>query len=239
MSHVGLNDWAILEAKKSGIWKVSEEGEVWSRHNRAGRLLPLGEWRRCEHPARTKRRRVLLCGKTVFISRVVWIWFRGEIVPRTLEVDHIDENKRNDRLSNLQLLTLEENMAKSHRDGPKRIQPKGIVGRRGEFWQDPEVRAATIDAIEIAYAIKRGEDPGEWAKLSPLERQQRRDEAKRKRRLEDPKRNEKRVAALERNRKRRRDKRDLELKENSDPSIRARVERTRKSWQQRPDRSFE
>ena len=41
--------------------------------------------------------------------RVIWYYFNGE-TPEDLQVNHIDENKQNNALSNLNLLTVEENL---------------------------------------------------------------------------------------------------------------------------------
>lgn len=47
-------------------------------------------------------------GKFYTVHRLVWIAFNGEI-PQGFEVNHIDENKYNNRLDNLNLLTSKEN----------------------------------------------------------------------------------------------------------------------------------
>lgn len=48
------------------------------------------------------------------VHRIVYAWFHGE-VPKGLVVDHIDSNKDNNALSNLQLLTPAENLAKERK----------------------------------------------------------------------------------------------------------------------------
>ena len=48
---------------------------------------------------------------------LVWEAFNGAI-PEGYEVDHIDDNKQNNQLSNLQLLTRKQNMAKCHERNP-------------------------------------------------------------------------------------------------------------------------
>ena len=47
------------------------------------------------------------------VSRFVFECFKGEI-PVDKEVDHIDNNKKNNSISNLQLLTPKENTRKSY-----------------------------------------------------------------------------------------------------------------------------
>ena len=45
------------------------------------------------------------------VHRVVYAWFHGE-VPEGMVVDHIDNNKKNNNINNLQLLTPHENLCK-------------------------------------------------------------------------------------------------------------------------------
>ena len=51
--------------------------------------------------------------KNYLVSRYVFECFKGEI-PVDKEVDHIDNDKKNNRISNLQLLTPKENLRKNH-----------------------------------------------------------------------------------------------------------------------------
>ena len=53
-------------------------------------------------------------GKLQYIHRLVWEHFKGEI-PVKLQIDHIDGNPRNNKLTNLQLMTARENMQKYNR----------------------------------------------------------------------------------------------------------------------------
>lgn len=48
------------------------------------------------------------------LHRVVWEAFNGPI-PKGMQVDHKDGNKKNNRLDNLQLLTAKQNVLKYHR----------------------------------------------------------------------------------------------------------------------------
>lgn len=56
--------------------------------------------------------------KSGLIHRIVWETFIGEI-PEGYEIDHIDSNKENNALSNLQLLTHKENINKLAKEGRK------------------------------------------------------------------------------------------------------------------------
>jgi hypothetical protein len=49
------------------------------------------------------------------VHRVVYAWFHGEI-PEDMVIDHIDTNKANNAISNLQCITQDENMAKYSAD---------------------------------------------------------------------------------------------------------------------------
>ena len=51
--------------------------------------------------------------KNYFVSRFVYECFKGDI-PNDKEVDHIDNNKENNNITNLQLLSHTENVRKSH-----------------------------------------------------------------------------------------------------------------------------
>ena len=51
------------------------------------------------------------------LARIIYAWFNGE-VPEGFVVDHIDNDPDNNKLSNLQLLTVEENLAKRFADDP-------------------------------------------------------------------------------------------------------------------------
>ena len=53
------------------------------------------------------------------LHRVLYAWFIGPI-PKNMVVDHIDENKLNNKLSNLQLLTRKENIHKSPNYDPSK-----------------------------------------------------------------------------------------------------------------------
>lgn len=49
--------------------------------------------------------------RNIPLGRLVYAWFHGE-VPANMDVDHIDNNKFNNNISNLQLLTRRENLAR-------------------------------------------------------------------------------------------------------------------------------
>ncbi|MBR2493790.1 MAG: HNH endonuclease [Paludibacteraceae bacterium] len=49
------------------------------------------------------------------LSKFLYAWFKGE-VPEGYVVDHIDNNHFNNSISNLQLLTIKDNLAKRYTD---------------------------------------------------------------------------------------------------------------------------
>ena len=55
------------------------------------------------------------------VNRIVWI-SRNGIIPEGYCVDHINNNKLDNRIANLQLLTTEENSKKAHKDGLYKVK---------------------------------------------------------------------------------------------------------------------
>ena len=66
------------------------------------------------------------------VHRVVYAWFRGE-VPEDMVVDHIDTNKADNSLENLQLLTQDENMAKYSNDLKNTLIPCDLTKPRAYY----------------------------------------------------------------------------------------------------------
>lgn len=70
---------------------------------------------------------VMVDYKYIPCHRVVWVIHYGEI-PAGLEIDHIDRNRRNNKLSNLRLVTRSQNMAN------KSMQKNNKSGFKGVSW---------------------------------------------------------------------------------------------------------
>lgn len=86
-----------------GLIEIREDGSIWSKVTNA-------------HKATYKDRRdgypcIIMRGKEFKVHQAVWVWFNG-IVPDGFEIDHIDNNKLNNRIDNLQLLTPQQNYMK-------------------------------------------------------------------------------------------------------------------------------
>lgn len=94
-------------------------------------------------------------GKKLFLlHRVIWYYFNGEI-PEGMQVNHIDENKANNALSNLNLMTPKQNTNWG----------TGIERCHRALLNHPNV-SKPIDQIDI----KTGEIVGTWKSTMDIER---------------------------------------------------------------------
>lgn len=111
------NDYILVEMVDSGLYYVDQNGSIWTRKKLGGPgAVYTDRWRRCECYAGNKGRpQIRHNGVLVYASRLVWYWFNGWIDER--EVDHNDNNVRNNKITNLQLLTSRANMQKANQDG--------------------------------------------------------------------------------------------------------------------------
>lgn len=55
------------------------------------------------------RRIVRISGKSFYVSRIIWAVARGRI-SKSMEIDHIDRNRSNDKISNLRIVSRGENL---------------------------------------------------------------------------------------------------------------------------------
>lgn len=81
----------IVSQSKKGYLQVSLYNDKCKR-DKNGKLLP----------------------KQIYIHHLVWTTFNGEI-PEDMEIDHIDDNPRNNHIDNLQLVNRRSNMIKFNR----------------------------------------------------------------------------------------------------------------------------
>lgn len=66
---------------------------------------------------------VKISGKHLYVHRLVYRTFVG-VIPSNMEINHIDHNKNNNSLENLELLTHSENQIKSAKFYGKSIKPR-------------------------------------------------------------------------------------------------------------------
>lgn len=71
--------------------------------------------------------KVKLGGKAELVHRVIYAKHYGEI-PQDMDVDHIDNNRMNNRIENLQLLSRADNVRKAMRQGSHSNPEKRVVG---------------------------------------------------------------------------------------------------------------
>ena len=71
--------------------------------------------------------------KSMGVHRVVYAWFHGE-VPEGMVVDHIDDDKKNNNIKNLQLLTPHENLCKGTKKCTKATKCKMTKPR--EYYEE-------------------------------------------------------------------------------------------------------
>ncbi|UYD72102.1 AP2 domain [Vibrio phage vB_VpaM_VPs20] len=91
--------------------------EIWKEHPRLNILVSnvgriLGADGMIRHPYADVYLRITFSEKTYSVHKLVWEAFIGEI-PTGMVIDHIDEDKYNPELENLQCITQSENAKRS------------------------------------------------------------------------------------------------------------------------------
>ena len=95
----------FVEMLKSRGCYISEDGHIRSKKGGLmSKLLPNGYWLTC---ASYKKKVFYFCE-----HRVIWVWHNGTI-PNGMEINHIDYNRGNNHIENLELVTHSENMEHS------------------------------------------------------------------------------------------------------------------------------
>lgn len=111
-----------LELLRQGILSINEEGQVWRHHDkRSGACL-----RRIDSPSGKRGEMGYHCfsipqgvGTATYciqVHRMHWEWRVGPI-PEGMEINHIDYNPANNRLSNLEVVTPQANIDHSTKGG--------------------------------------------------------------------------------------------------------------------------
>lgn len=106
------DEWVVLRyspkcaKSKKCIWKTCKRRNIVRKHKYAPDKIYVGySW--------SYKNKVFGCTE----SRLVYAYFIGDI-PDDYDVDHIDNDPTNNKLSNLRLLTREENLKKRFMDNP-------------------------------------------------------------------------------------------------------------------------
>lgn len=78
-----------------------------------------------------------LDGKKLAVHRLIWELLNGPI-PEGKVIDHINQNRSDNRIENLRLASISDNNCNAHRK--EREYPRGVYFTgdcwRGEFWKD-------------------------------------------------------------------------------------------------------
>lgn len=86
-------------------------------------------------------KRACIGGSYRLIHRVIWEMFKGEI-PDGLQIDHINSNRSDNRIENLQLVTPKQNVARSFYLNKgytvlKNLNRPYKASRTGKYWGTP------------------------------------------------------------------------------------------------------
>lgn len=138
--------------KASGLYHVDRAGRVWTCRKLSNGVYS-DRWRRCDlSPTGIRGRpQINFRGKSVYASRLVYFWFHGPI--GGLEVDHDNNDVRDNRPENLRLLTRLRNQQKAERDGlvtGARYPSDNRKRAARDWWRVPGVRE------KMSLAARRG-----------------------------------------------------------------------------------
>lgn len=145
----------LVRLVESGEWEIDDEGRVWRVAMRSGlktggsHVVPVAR-RRAEHDSGDYfMLRAVLDGRRVYglAHRVVWQWSRGDI-PDGLCLNHINGDKRDNRLSNLEVVTYSENIRHDFHN-------RGTRTQRGEA--NNQARLTAEQVVEIRRRRAAGE----------------------------------------------------------------------------------
>lgn len=125
--------------------RVDDEGVIWTTHNRGG--FPCAERALTPKPSARGYLIVRLDGVPTLIHRIVYAWHHGE-TPAGVLVRHLNDNRTDNRPSNLALGTALENAADSRRNG-------GYTGNHTRGTKNPNAKM-TPEIVRQMRAEHRG-----------------------------------------------------------------------------------
>ena len=109
---------AVVELVARGVIAVREDGSIWKLRNL--NATPFGEPRRLETKSKRGYFMVRVNAKSraflVAAHRVVWTVLRGPI-PDGMDINHIDGDKRNNAIENLEVATRSRNIQHAYDTG--------------------------------------------------------------------------------------------------------------------------
>lgn len=132
-------------------YMVSDDGRVWSVRNGIW-MKPHANWAGYLSVFLKKGKGHV---RRVAIHRLVALAFLGEPPYPTWQVDHIDNDKTNNSLENLQWLSPIENTRKSFRQSQRHFVGNSVTDRRGH--RSPCAKLSSGQAQEIKERLARGE----------------------------------------------------------------------------------
>ena len=94
--------------------------------------------------------------KSVYIHRFVYECYHG-IIPGGLVIDHINDDKIDNRLCNLQLVTQQENCSKGAKNNAKRSSPREVIAinlKTGERHYFPSISGASKELGFVPSSIQ-------------------------------------------------------------------------------------
>lgn len=146
---------------------VSDEADIWSEVYYNGKQKTARVIERKTAPVANLYKSVIYHNREhktmhILVHRLVWLAFNGDI-PKGLEIDHIDQNKHNNRLDNLQLSTHSDNVKKARYLGTysRSLKPVRVFLPETEFYQDfPSVAEAARHLKAEAKIIWRAANKG-------------------------------------------------------------------------------
>ena len=113
-----------------GIYSISEDGkEIIYKSPTSNNTRIIKQLEHADGYLRISFNRL----KSMGVHRVVYAWFHGE-VPEGMVVDHIDDDKKNNNIKNLQLLTPHENLCKGTAKCTKAVKCK--MNKPREFYEE-------------------------------------------------------------------------------------------------------